>query len=218
MSVIIEFSISAADFELGRILGVDRDTVIELETLVPLGKTTVPLFWIHATSIEEFIDSINRHPAVQSASKIDTFDDRTLLKLDWEAAIDDLISGIEDGDGHILDAIGRGAVWEFEIQFPAHKRLSSFSAHCEAVGIPLTVQRVYTPSEPKGTPHEGLSDAQLEALSLAIKRGYYDIPRGCSTKDLADDLGISDQAVTERLRRAIVTLSTTTLDTLDADR
>ncbi|WP_249361517.1 helix-turn-helix domain-containing protein [Haloterrigena sp. H1] len=34
--------------------------------------------------------------------------------------------------------------------------------------------------------------------------GYYDIPRGCTTAELADELGISDQAVTERLRRAIV--------------
>jgi len=33
--------------------------------------------------------------------------------------------------------------------------------------------------------------------------GYYDIPRGCTTAELADELGISDQATTERLRRAI---------------
>lgn len=41
--------------------------------------------------------------------------------------------------------------------------------------------------------------------------GYYDIPRGCTTKELADELGISDQAVTERLRRAIGSLVRHTL-------
>jgi len=40
---------------------------------------------------------------------------------------------------------------------------------------------------------------------LAVRLGYYDIPRGCTTAELADELGISDQAVTERLRRAIGT-------------
>lgn len=33
--------------------------------------------------------------------------------------------------------------------------------------------------------------------------GYYSIPRRVSTKDLADELGISDRPVKERLRRAI---------------
>jgi len=50
-----------------------------------------------------------------------------------------------------------------------------------------------------------LSEPQREALTLAVRRGYYDIPRGCTTAELADELGISDQAVTERLRRAIGT-------------
>jgi predicted DNA binding protein len=46
---------------------------------------------------------------------------------------------------------------------------------------------------------------------LTVLKGYYDIPRGCTTNELADDLGISDHAVTERLRRAIVMLVTYTL-------
>ncbi|RLM81550.1 helix-turn-helix domain-containing protein, partial [Halobellus sp. Atlit-38R] len=49
----------------------------------------------------------------------------------------------------------------------------------------------------------GLSEPQREALTLAVQMGYYDIPRGCTTQELASELGISDQAVTERLRRAI---------------
>lgn len=41
----------------------------------------------------------------------------------------------------------------------------------------------------------------------AVQGGYYSIPGRMSTQDLADALGISDQAVTERLRRAIETLT-----------
>ncbi|MFB9808291.1 helix-turn-helix domain-containing protein [Haladaptatus pallidirubidus] len=36
----------------------------------------------------------------------------------------------------------------------------------------------------------------------ALESGYYDIPRGISGEELSDDLGISHQALSERLRRA----------------
>lgn len=47
----------------------------------------------------------------------------------------------------------------------------------------------------------------------AVAGGYYAIPRHLSTKDLAKEFDSSDQAVTERLRRAIVTLTEHTLFT-----
>lgn len=45
MSVIEEFRVQTADFELGRIFRVDGTSSIELESLVPVGEATVPLFW-----------------------------------------------------------------------------------------------------------------------------------------------------------------------------
>ena len=57
----------------------------------------------------------------------------------------------------------------------------------------------------------GVTQPQRETLMRAVQRGYYSIPRQMSTQDLAEDLDISDQAVTERLRRAIVTLTENTL-------
>ncbi|ERG89195.1 MAG: putative DNA binding protein [halophilic archaeon J07HX5] len=56
-----------------------------------------------------------------------------------------------------------------------------------------------------------LTDAQLEAMTAAVENGYYDIPRDISTAELGDQLGISDQAVTERLRRGISTLAANTM-------
>ena len=57
----------------------------------------------------------------------------------------------------------------------------------------------------------GLTEAQRDALVLAVEGGYYSIPREMSTNDLGRALEISDQAVTERLRRAIATLTENTL-------
>jgi len=95
--------------------------------------------------------------------------------------------------------------------FPDHDALSEFRTHREDAQILLEVQRVYNPTKPDAGPWYGLTELQREAIMLAAQTGYYDIPRGCTTKELADELGISDQAVTERLRRAIVSLVTYTL-------
>jgi len=44
--------------------------------------------------------------------------------------------------------------------------------------------------------------AQQEALSLAFDRGYFEIPRRVTLVELGDEVGVSDQALSERLRRA----------------
>jgi len=216
MSVVAEVSLPATEFELGRIFEPVADAIIELEPLVPLCETTVPLFWLHGAADDSFFESLRRSPAVRSTTKIDVFNDRTLFRLDWDARTDEFISGIEQHDGHILNAIGQSDAWEFELRFATHEVLSSFSTYCREADLPLTVRRVYTPSDPEEAASEGLSDPQLEALTLATEMGYYDIPRSCSTKELAAELGISDQAVTERLRRAIVALTTAKLTEIDA--
>lgn len=217
MSVIVEFRVSSADFELGRVLSVVDDSTIELETLVPLGDASVPLFWIHNSTEDLFIEQVQDHEVVSTATRVDVFDDRTLFTLDWDANQDALISCIRGNDGQILSATGTPSTWKFEVRFSTHEALSVFSKEAESASISTEVTRVYNPSEPDVHPWYGLTEPQLEALTLAVKKGYYDIPRGCTTKELAAELGISDQAVTERLRRAIVAITTYTLPYIESD-
>ena len=211
MSIIAEFRIPSADFELGRILNVEGVTSIELESLVPVGDATVPLFWVHNSTLDSFVETVQRHPAVNRASEVDVFDDRTLFTLDWDANLDHVFRGISEHGGQLLSALGTPDVWKFELRFPSHDYLNAFTSHCADAQISLDVTRVYNPTKPDVAPWYGLTEPQREAIRLAVQWGYYDIPRGCTTKELADELGISDQAVTERLRRAIVALVTFTL-------
>ncbi len=122
-----------------------------------------------------------------------------------------LFSGIGAVEGQLLSAIGTADAWDFELRFPTHEALSGFTTHCENAQISLEVTRVYNPTKPDAGPWYGLTEPQRKAITLATEMGYYNIPRGCTTEELADELGISDQAVTERLRRAIAALVTYTL-------
>jgi len=92
MSVITEVRISSDDFELGKILNLEGASAIELETLVPSGNATVPLFWVYEPIRDGFLDTVERYPTVNSVTAVDEFEDRTLIKLDWDASQDHLFS------------------------------------------------------------------------------------------------------------------------------
>ena len=203
MSVITEVRIPSKDFELGQILSLEDGSAIELETLVPNGDATVPLFWVYEPVGNGFLDTVERYPTVNSVTQVDVFDDRTLFRLDWDASQDHLFQCISEHDGHTLSATGSPEGWNFEIRFSDREALSQCQDCCEDAHISLQITRIYKPTDPEAGPWYGMSEPQREALTLAVRMGYYDIPRGCTTAELADELGISDQAVTERLRRAI---------------
>lgn len=49
---------------------------------------------------------------------------------------------------------------------------------------------------------DSLTARQREILTEAIKRGYYDNPRGCSLTDLAEELGVNKSVISGVLHRA----------------
>ncbi|WP_293027548.1 helix-turn-helix domain-containing protein [Natronococcus sp.] len=205
MSVITEIRVPPDDFELGQILSLEHASAVELETLVPSGGATVPLFWVYEPVENGFLDTVERYPTVNSVTEMDVFEDRTLFKLDWDATQDHLFECVLENDGQILGATGSAEGWNFEIRFSDREGLSQCQDCCEDARISLKITRIYNPTDPEAGPWYGLSEPQREALTLAVQMGYYDIPRGCTTAELANEFGISDQAVTERLRRAVGT-------------
>lgn len=211
MAIIGEFQLTPGEFELGSILSEENITLIEFERLVPTGNGIMPLFWISETSTEPFIESINRHPTVEEACSVDTFENRTLLAIDWDASRDQFVQAINEVKGQIVEAIGMPEQWDFKVRFFTHEDLSTFRALCKKAGISLRVSRIYEPRRYRSEEYFGLTDPQYEALTLAVKRGYYEIPRGCTTQELGEELNISSQAVTERLRRGVGSLATHTL-------
>lgn len=211
MSVIAEISVPADEFELGRILDLSTVGVVELESLVPTGERAVPYFWVCEADFERFEAAVESHAAVEEIAQVDVYEDRVLYTLAWSAGSDPVFRAVHDADAYILDATGSAGTWAFELRFPDHDAMSSFQQVCRDDDVSFEVLRVYNPSKPEIGPWFGLTEPQREALLLAVEQGYYDIPRSCKTVELAEQLDISDQAVTERLRRAIVTLTSNTV-------
>ncbi len=211
MGVIVELSLSAEIFQLGDILSIEGETTISLETMVPLGSRSVPFFRVHGSARSSFEAAVRDHPAVSNLHAVNTRDGETLYALDWQSGDDTFLATVERLDGHVLEATGGAEQWHFQLRFPTHSALSTFEADCFEADTPVNVERIYNPTKPDAGPWYGLTTLQRETLSLAVENGYYSLPRRVSTRELADEFDVSDQAITERLRRAIETLVTNTL-------
>jgi predicted DNA binding protein len=218
MAVIAHLRIPADSFELGRILELEATGTIELENMIPLGEKAVPFFSVSDEVRESFEKTVSNHPSVDQIVEVTRHDNERLYSLDWNVGRDVFFQGIVDLQGQLLSATGTVSTWEFEIRFPSHETLSEFQEYCSNAHISLEVGRIYNPVRPGTGMWYGVTTAQRETLMRAVEGGYYSIPRRMSTQDLADELGISDQAVTERLRRAIVTLTENTLIAMEEER
>ena len=211
MSVIVEITIPAEAFELGRILRVEGPTQISLETMVPLGGKPTPFVRIRNDERDLFERSVRDHSAVTEIKLVSTEEDETLYALDWEPSDASLLRRILDLDAVLLDATGTADTWGLELRFPTHEALSAFQDFYVEENIEVTVERIYNPTKADAGPWYGLTPPQRETLATAVEAGYYSLPRQTSTQELADMFDISDQAVTERLRRGISTLVRSTL-------
>lgn len=212
MSVLIEAEIDAQDFEFGRVFSMLSSAVtIELESLVALPETTTQTVWVSNGEHESLEERIGPHSTVERVERIESLSERSLYTLEWSLEYDHLFRHFRDENVHLLAATGSTDAWDFRLRFRTHEALSVFQEYCETVQVGIDVHSVYNTPEQQLDGAFGITKPQQEALVLAVRNGYYDLPRGCNTSDLADRLEISDQAVTERLRRAIAMLTRNTI-------
>ncbi|MFB6212190.1 MAG: helix-turn-helix domain-containing protein [Halobacteriales archaeon] len=160
-------------------------------------------------------DDLSSAPSIRTASRVLTDSDRALLRIEIAPDSTGFFEFLLTENIRILETIGDDHGWEFKLEFPSSNELQSFRQYCETAGIEFTVDRLYHPHADDYGPDFGLTPQQREALLLAVDEDYFTVPRGATTTDIGDRIGISDQAVSERLRRAVNTLVSNTLDTQD---
>ncbi|MFC4548957.1 MULTISPECIES: helix-turn-helix domain-containing protein [Halorussus] len=210
MSVILEFSVDGDAFALGQVLSGPADLRFELERIVPTGDAVMPFVWVTGTGFEQLEQEVRNSDRVREVRALDKVGDSALYRIEWDEPHEGLIEGIAEAEATVLEARGnengRGR-WTFRLRFNDHDRLSQFYNFCTENDVPLHIERTYTLTEDTERGKRfGLSQEQREALVLALKRGYFDSPSRASLGDLADELGISQQALSDRIRRGNETI------------
>jgi len=201
MSVIVEFSIPDEEFLLGAVLAPPPPMTIELERLVPTGSSIIPFLWVRGEDFESFEGRVSAHEAIGAFEALDRLEDWVLYRTQWAGDPFSLLHSIEESDGAILEAEGNDG-WSFRLRFPNHDALSTFYNLCTHNDIAIHIDRSYTLTEKNDFGRQlGLSQEQRAALVLALRTGYFETPRRGSLETLAEELDISEQAVSDRIRR-----------------
>ncbi|WP_416841391.1 helix-turn-helix domain-containing protein [Haloferax sp. DFSO52] len=200
MSVILEFSIDAGDFELGQVLRGPPPMHIELERVVPTGDLVMPFVWATGNDHEAFEEAVRSDSRVRELLVLDSVGESHLYRIEWDSSSTALIETIATTGATVLEARGDDE-WLFRLRFPDHDALSKFHQIITDRDIPIYVERTFTLTGDTGHGYRfDLTEEQREALILALNRGYFETPSDVTLDDLASELGISRQALSHRIR------------------
>lgn len=202
MSVVAEFSIQADQFLLGNIIADFPGVTVEIERVIPTGRRLMPYIWGFGEDLDEFVAAMKAHSNVKSITAVDQVDNKALYKIEWEDPAEQLITGIAETNATILEARSADQ-WTFKIRFDDHDGLAVFNNYCASHDIEYKLERVSALTDSEHFDQNyALTGPQYEALSIAVERGYFEIPRRTTYSQLATELDVSEQAVSERIRRA----------------
>lgn len=212
MSVIATVAVPAESFAFGRVLRERSGLTVRLDRVVPLGETVIPYIWVSDGSGEAIERVIEADPTVAAVTVIEAVDSEVLLRIEWANGTDALIDTIAASEAGVLSAVGSGEEWTMKLRFPDHDGLAAFHDRCLDRDIEVRLRRIHNPSVPTDLGFRfSLTPLQRETLLTAVKEGYFTVPRETNLAELAEKLGISDTATSQRLRRGMAALIAATL-------
>lgn len=216
MSIAITADLPASDFEIGRVIEAVDGVETEIEMVVPLGERLLPFLRVHDDGGHDhgsFAERLEEHAAVASLVTIEQSDGKGTYAVEWSNEPKPFCRALSEHVGTIRRAVRDGDHWEFDLLFLSEEAFTAFREQLDEAGADLEVRRINRMDRSETGERDELSDTQRETLDLALEQGYYSIPRRATTEELGDQLGISDQAVVERLRRAIRNLAEAYIET-----
>ncbi|MDS0298273.1 helix-turn-helix domain-containing protein [Halogeometricum sp. S1BR25-6] len=206
MSVVLEFTLPSDSFPFGRSTSGDPSVRVQLERLVPLKESRIPFLWATGKAFDQFEQHLRDSAVVEHLEAVTRLGESVLYYVEWDTDKETFLNGLSEHDGAIMDAHG-DSEWSFTVRFRSHADLTRFHQFYQAHNYPVHIDRVYAPDEASRTEYGfGLTPEQREALTMAVQEGYFSVPRETKLDEIADQLGISRQATSERVRRGAETV------------
>ena len=203
MSTIAELEIPASEFALSATFDAVPDAEFEVERVVAYDRDRLlPFTWatVNESSSEALDEALESDPSVEGVELLSDLGDERLYRMDWVRAVDFILHLLSEEHATVLTALGEQNKWLLRMLFPDRDSLSRSYDFCETRGLSVEVTSIYELDE-RRSGQFGLTADQLESLVTASKQGYYNVPRDATLQDVAELLGISHQALSERLRR-----------------
>jgi len=204
MSTLVRARVPADAFVLGKTLSTVPDLQAGIQPTVrpPSGpENPVGLLWATCEDLEALKSTIRSDGSLRDATLVAGFDERRewLFRAEWETDAESLPL-VAAADATLLAARSRSMTWDVHLFFPDRRALSRAYDSCET-GSDFSIVRIRETNGISRASGTDLTMKQYEALVVAHRLGYYEIPREASAEEVADHLDISHQALSERLCR-----------------
>lgn len=201
MGVVADFRIPSESFLLPEALAAEPSATVEAERLASHSTEWVlPFHWVADADFERFHEAMEGDPTVDDVAVTEDTGDSVLYRVEWADELIELITEITDRHATILEAKAHDENWRIQLRFAKEDQVSSFRDHFSDRGRSFEVEKIYHPTAPRQREY-GLTAEQRDTLVTAFERGYYNVPRDVDMEGLADALGVSSNAVSQRLRR-----------------
>lgn len=202
MPTVILADIPTEEFALRTSLNRVSELRVESQRVVEKNRDlALPLLWVRGADRENIEAAFASDDSVRTFDCLADYEDKMLYRMEWVRDVKLAVRMITEDDATVLDLYGTGEGWTMRAMFPDRDALSRTSDFCAEHGLSLDIRRVREmDANPSG--RWGLTDEQYEALRAAWEAGYFDVPRRTDISELAEELDVSHQALSERLRRA----------------
>jgi len=210
MSIFVEFALPVTAFPPERRLPLGDGVSLELDRVVPTGSVTHYL-WIAGAERRRAVDALEEDPAVSGLTVLDELADRLLVRVVWERDEAAVFQLVEETGAVLVAAEGADDEWTITLRFPDQEALSAFYDASRERGVSLELRGINEAGFGADDARYGLTAVQWKTLDAAFEAGYFDVPRQVTLAELSARLDVSEQAVSERLRRAVGALVERTL-------
>lgn len=171
------------------------DATLRLLTGVPREDRALELGEVHAENAPDVADMIRSHPDIRAYDQLHEADHRTIAQYeaDEKSLYEFLWSSSLPPEFPIIVENGK---MEFDIT-ATQEQFEAFGDALDETGRQYDLLTlVHTDQR-----DDLLTDRQRECLTVAQRRGYFEVPRDCTLAELADELDVDKSTASETIRR-----------------
>ena len=163
------------------------------------------LIRVTGESLDQFEEGLERDPTIKNYGRLSDGNHSRLYWIDLanpERSIEMYYRYLEYG-GRLVSATASSDEWVVEMEFPDRESLGKFWEWYRSNVTEPVLGQIQTINSESGMGVKTLTSKQREAIDIAYQNGYFRVPREITTEQLADRIGISNQACSQRLRRGL---------------
>ena len=202
-TILGDFSLTHPDIALTGATADVPGVTVRPEHVAADGGETMLVFTVRGDDLDRFERTLESSAAVADPLLLSDDADGRCYRVTLGGEVRTVSTMLTRIGVRTLDVVGSEGAWSVRAQFRSRELFLALRNYCGAHDISFRLHRLSLEDGGDDWRLRGLTPEQWDALRQAHEAGYFKVPREITQSELADRLGISPSAVSQRLRRAM---------------